>query len=365
MNRPDKIKVCFVLPSLKAGGAERVMSFIAQNIDKSKFEPFMVIFGFKKDMAYDVEGIRLIFLNKTKLSKGVLNIIRLLRKEKPDIVIGSIGHVNAMLSLISILFKKTKFIGREANVSSVRNKINTKKNNIFSFIYSRRLKVLDVIICQSKDMLNDIIDNNNTLDTSKFVTINNPITDGFKLKDQAFNNTIIKYITVGALHERKGHKRLLDLLAKIDHDFEYTIIGSGHLLDKIMTQIKALNLSDKVTHIPFTKEIPEYLSKHDVFLNGSYVEGFPNVMIESCATGTPVITFDAPGGINEIIQNGVNGYIVDSENQYIDYLNKNNKNRIFNPKNINFSVTSRYSKEIILSNYETLFENLINNKPIK
>ncbi|NRD23521.1 glycosyltransferase [Winogradskyella litoriviva] len=359
-----KTKICFVLPSLKAGGAERVMTYIAQNIDKSKFEPFMVIFGFEKDVVYNTEGIRIIYLNKTKITQGIFTIINVFKNEKPNIVICSIGHVNSLLALVSPLFKKIKFIGREANVGSVRNKMNSKNNTIFSIIHKKSLKVLDVIICQSNDMLKDIISENN-IDTNRLITINNPITKGFTLKDRKKQNSIVKYITVGALHERKGHKRLLNLLSKLDHDFRYTIIGNGSKLNEITEQINKLNLSDKVIHIPYTKEVPKYLRESDVFLNGSFVEGFPNVMIESCATGTPVITFAAPGGIDEIIQNGINGYIVDNETDFINYLNKNNKTKLFDSKTINLSVTSRYSSEIILSKYECLFDNLMNNRPIK
>ena len=42
----------------------------------------------------------------------------------------------------------------------------------------------------------------------------------------------------------------------------------------------------------------------------SEYEGYPNVLIESIALNTPVIAFDCPGGTKEIIQEGLNGYLV-------------------------------------------------------
>jgi glycosyltransferase involved in cell wall biosynthesis len=208
-------------------------------------------------------------------------------------------------------------------------------------------------------MLNDLLAENK-YDANKFVVINNPITDDFKVKNEnlPIQKKVIQYITVGTLHSRKGHLRLLDVLSKIDHPFHYTIIGNGEQLNTIVDQIKTKQLQKNITHIKYTNKVAEYLVKSDVFINGSYVEGFPNAMLESCAVGTPVITFNAPGGINEIIVNGINGYIVDSEKQFINTLNNINKDFIFNPKDVNQSVTSRFSKEIILKEYEKLFSSL-------
>ena len=48
-------------------------------------------------------------------------------------------------------------------------------------------------------------------------------------------------------------------------------------------------------------KIIDYLSDSDFFIQGSYVEGFPNSVLESCSVGTPVIAFNCPGGTKEII----------------------------------------------------------------
>ena len=52
----------------------------------------------------------------------------------------------------------------------------------------------------------------------------------------------------------------------------------------------------------------------DLFLIGSRYEGFPNVLLEAGVLGIPVAGFNAPGGISEIIEEGVNGFLAENNN---------------------------------------------------
>src|SRR5690606_663346 len=102
--------------------------------------------------------------------------------------------------------------------------------------------------------------------------------------------------------------------------FNYTLVGNGVDRDEIFAHAKNLGLTDNIKHIPFTNEVATYLKENDVFLQGSFVEGFPNALLESCAVGTPVIAFKAPGGIDEIIENGINGFIADDKDDFLAKL---------------------------------------------
>ena len=80
MSTSTKIRILFLLPSLSAGGAERVMSFVSQNINKHKFHPVLLIAGFKKDTVYDVSNIEVVYLNKSRILTALPAIIFFFRK---------------------------------------------------------------------------------------------------------------------------------------------------------------------------------------------------------------------------------------------------------------------------------------------
>ena len=98
-------------------------------------------------------------------------------------------------------------------------------------------------------------------------------------------------------------------MAKIkSYDFKYTIVGSGPLESLLKKKVVELGLEKNVDFIPYTNQVLNIVNAHDYFIQGSYFEGFPNALLESCTVGTPVLAFNAPGGTKEIVQEGVNGF---------------------------------------------------------
>src|SRR5690606_8547673 len=177
----------------------------------------------------------------------------------------------------------------------------------------------------------------------------NPISDTFKLKETHQKNKPIQYITVGRLSKEKGIDRILKILSKLNHPFHYTLIGNGAEREHLFDLVKDYNLTDNITHIEFTKDVSTYLERSDVFLQGSHFEGFPNCLIESCSVGTPVIAFNVPGGTKEIVQNNVNGFLVENEDEFIEKLNDF---KDWHPEEGRASVYQKLNKDLILHKYK-------------
>jgi glycosyltransferase involved in cell wall biosynthesis len=355
VRQQTQIKILFILPSLSAGGAERVISFVSQSIDKTKFKPLLVVAGFEKDTAYDVSNVEVIYLNKPRILSAIPAIIGTIKTHKPHIVVSSISHVNTAMALLSPFFRNTKFIGREATVLSKRS--NEKKIRPWSplRLLPNGFKKLDAIICQSQDMAEDMISNYN-IPKKNIHVINNPISNLPELKTERSKTKTKRFITVGRLTEVKGHLRLLDILSKLNQPFIYTIIGNGSLKEAIFNKAKDLDLIDSIQLIPFTNDVNSYLADHDLFLQGSYVEGFPNALLESCVVGTPVIAFKAPGGSKEIVEQGVNGYLVETEDEFLQKLQTSHS---WEPETVRTSVYKKFNKEAIIQKYEALFINIL------
>lgn len=349
-------KIVFVLPSLKAGGAERVISHLSTKMNKERFLVTLIVLGFEKDSVYDTKGVKVVYLEKSRLIKSVPLLFHSLKRIRPHIVMSSIGHVNIMMGLFSILFRNIKFVGREASVISSMSKFSTKKwllpKSVTKFLYNR----LDAIVCQSKDMFHDFIKIYG-FPKERMHIIHNPAPNKTKVSKQRLSGTK-RLITVGRLSPEKGHERLLKVLSSVNFDFTYTIVGSGDQEPKIKELAKELGIISKIDFVNHTKNVSKYLNVHDIFMQGSYVEGFPNALLESCAAGTPVIAFNAPGGTKEIVENGVNGYLANNEVEFKKYLEKM-VGMDWNSTGIMESVYKKFDSKHIVQKYQNLFTSLL------
>lgn len=360
----NKIKVFFIVPTLYGGGAERVVSYIPQFIDDKKFDVTLIIVGLEKDSTYEVSGVSVKFLNKSRVLYSVTTLYRILASQKPDIVLSTITHLNVLMGYLSFFFPKTKFIGRHTIVSQSKKKFNVKKASFFRRLlrknYKKAINSLDIILCQSIDMYEDMQVNSFEIPAHKLRIIHNPMRDKFKIKSKNLeDNKVVKFITVARLTQNKGHERIIKVISKLNFPFQYTIIGDGAAKNSIFNLINDLGIQNKVKHIPYTSEVEKHLAENDFFLMGSYAEGFPNSLIESCSVGTPVIAYKAPGGLNEIIEEGVNGYLVENEAEFLEKI-KLSISQDWDPHTIRESVYIKYNKDKIINDYEQLFEEIVN-----
>lgn len=351
-----KISIIFILPDLETGGAERIVTTIANHLDREKFDPKIMLLrkegGYLDFLKEDVEVID---LKTPRIRHSLKPILKEIRRRKPDIVFSGFGEVNAYLALFIKLFPKTKFIARETNV--VSQHVTRKEIKFFYKFYNNYHK----IICQSDDMQNDLVENFK-IKKEKIIKINNPVDFAFineklanSTKPESYKEDFKNVVAIGNLSARKGFDNLLKVFSHLKNEkIKLHILGDGR--DKeLLHQMKSdLGLENVLFHGQ-QKNPYQYLKFADLFILSSRYEGFPNVLLEAGACGTYSLVNNCPGGITEIIQPKINGEIGDIENQekFADKIvsilaEKHDSEAIRN------SIRSRFSKEIILEKYEKL-----------
>ena len=351
--------ILFILPDLNQGGAERVITILCNELDRTKFCPKLVLF--KKEGYYLnhlKDDVEIIELNTTRIRYSIFKIVPLIRKLKPAIVFTGWGEISAFLSPIIGLFPKTKFITRETNV--VSEHVKRKEILFFYRFYTN----FHQIIAQSDDMKNDLIQNFR-INPSKIVKINNPVDFELinRLKEenlkQDYNTNYKKIVAIGNLSPRKGFDLLLNVFTHLkDEPIQLTILGDGAFRDELVNQKEKLGLINifflgKVNNpFPFVKQA-------DLFILSSRYEGFPNVLLEAGACGTYSLVNNCPGGINEIIQENINGEIYDITDEigFAEKIKSILKEKHHEEKIIE-SIQSRFSKNVIIKQYESIFEKL-------
>ena len=347
------------MPDLNQGGAERVITTLCNELDRTKFCPKLVLF--KKEGYYLnhlKDDVEIIELNISRIRYSIFKIIPLINKLKPNIVFTGWGEISAFLSPLIPFFSKTKFVTRETNVVS---KHVTRKEILFFYRFYNNFHQ---IIAQSDDMKNDLIDNFK-IHSSKIIKINNPVDFEMinRLKEENIeqdNHTGYKNIvSIGNLSQRKGFDLLLNVFSYLKNEpIKLTIFGDGRYKEELLVQKNDLQL-DNVSFFGKVNNPFPFVKQADLFILSSRYEGFPNVLLEAGACGTYSLANNAPGGINEIIQEGVNGEIYDiNDAEGFASRIKQVLNKSYQEEQIIASIESRFSKKVIMNQYESLFEKL-------
>jgi glycosyltransferase involved in cell wall biosynthesis len=173
----------------------------------------------------------------------------------------------------------------------------------------------DAVIAISSEM-NDQLVTKYGLPSEKVTTVSHGVdTDRYRPRDgthPAVSEDCLSLLFVGRLISRKGADLAIEALAETDStDIELLIAGTGRLGSKLEQLAADLGVSDRVNFLGYVpdEDLPLLYSSADVTLFTSNYEGFGLVLLESLASGTPVIG-SAVGGIPDMIEDGVSGYVV-------------------------------------------------------
>lgn len=147
----------------------------------------------------------------------------------------------------------------------------------------------------------------------------------FKIQ-KGINKDDIVFITVGRITSIKGWDLIIDafeiLLTKLPNSI-LIFVGDGEDKSLLTNKIEVKGISSRVILTGFLQKqiIVKYLNISNVFLVGSFYEGWSLAMVEALAVGLPIISTDISGAKDLIIENE-NGYILSNRNpgSYADHM---------------------------------------------
>ena len=353
-------KILVFTDAFSGGGAEEVMSSFCLVL-KTKYKVLHVS-KWKGPKNYHLPYWR-ISLNKKSLKNCIPSIVRMLVKYKPNIIFTSTGHNNLLFLILKVVyFRNIKVIIRESSVASVMNTYTFKSMAINKLLIKPLYKKADCIIVQSHDMSKDLKEKYH-LSNQKIIIINNPILlkNNLDLKVSPVNpEDSFHLLNIGRFSAEKGHYRLLQIFKRLPERYKLTFIGDGKLLDEMRILAKSLRIHNRIEFLGFLQEEQKLkvISKSHLYIQTSFVEGFPNSLLECIALGIPAIAFDVPGGTKEII-NEKNGILIEDNDldKMVDRITKTNWFD-YNKNEIIEDVTFRFGKEKIASTLLKVFNEI-------
>lgn len=299
-------KILFILPSLSAGGAERVLITLMNGLDRERFQSCLVSVLDKGPLEPLIDAqIPRKILGEKGVFRALPALYRTLKDEKPVVVISTMAHMNFTLLLLRPFFPKTVFIVREAITPS----FILDTHPIFAPLIKLAYKILygnaSVVLSPSRIILDEFEDMG--MHGPKFRLLYNPVRQDpidrapiLTRNDLSVAPDEILFVASGRLHHQKGFDRLVSALRNFSGKWKLLILGEGEQRAELEHIIRQNDLQNRVI-LSGHKDTPwSYYKAADCFLLPSRWEGLPNVALESLACGTRVIAMKEAGGIGEI-----------------------------------------------------------------
>ena len=305
------MNISFLVPVMGFGGAERVISIISKGlVEKGHTVSLGILNDVPQNVVYTldprikVEHVQSFRLRSFSGAKKTLKSIEdFLRRTEAHIVL---CFANTVAALVSIVCKKIDLplIFSERNDPRCYLKGFSDK-----FLQRILLKNIKYVVFQTegaKKLYPKRI-------REKSVVILNPL-DVRRMPDYYEGERRKAIVSVGRLMKQKRPDILINAFAQISElhsDYCLELYGNGNLLDDLKKLVEFHGLFDRVRFMGTSSNIFLDINDAALFVLTSDYEGLPNALLEAMALGLPCVsTRCSPGGAEELIEDGRNGYLV-------------------------------------------------------
>lgn len=308
------MNILIIIPKLCNGGIEKIASNFSQYLPE-RYNQFVYSI-MSQDSSYDF-AVKPIILNKslgkTFIGKLITFFYRLhlarkiIRENNIDICI-SFGERCNIINILSM--GKTKKIITIHSQLSIENKTKGLYGKVTTLFSKLLYKNADATVAVSEIVKKDACGLLN-LDANNVELIYNGHDIDY-IKDKStdykeFDTPVIDFVSVGRITYAKGHYHLLRSLAIVKETYPNVILyivgtyEKDNLKSIIDHLIEKYDLYDNVIFTGFSDNPYPYIKSAKALILSSIFEGFPGVVIESIALGTPVIATDC-GGASEVLK---------------------------------------------------------------
>ena len=324
-----RLKILHIIPSLRKGGAERIVLDICNELNKEQNIEVHIVTFYKEneyqfltnDIHWEVIPSKVI----PSITKKARIDIALLQNKidafQPDIIHTHLYEAEITLSQINV-GKAKRFSHFHDNMIQLDKSLIFKgslKKKITNF-YERNFVIKTInpstnnFICISNDSysfakkvlpkknLNNIHLLINAIDVSRFK--NNRIRVGVENK--------IRLVNIGSFVKKKNQMFLLEIANELNSkniDFEILLLGDGPLLEDVKAYAEKLNLHQRMIFKGNVEKVEDYLKESDIYIHSATYEPLGLVLLEAMAAGLPVVTLDGKGN-RDLIEEGKNGYMI-------------------------------------------------------
>jgi glycosyltransferase involved in cell wall biosynthesis len=314
--------VALFLPSLRGGGAEKVMQILANEFAAKNMRVDLLLSQAEGPYLSKIDPrVKIWAFGKQRVATCLPALVRYLRKEKPQAVLTALYHAN-IAAVVARLFAQssTRLVLSEHTTPS-QTRSTTLRDRLSKNLIRWFYPLADAVVAVSRGVSDDL--GLYGIPPERKTVVYNPIIASDFVQQSGrpcFNSWlngsgVPAVIGVGRLEDVKGFDILLKAfaLARRTIQCRLLLVGEGSRRESLRELAIKLGVSEHVQLVGFVANPYPYIKKANLLVVPSRWEGFGNVVVEALACGTRVLSTDCPGP-REILQNGKLGKLVPVDN---------------------------------------------------
>ena len=318
VSKSRRLRVIFFIPNLAGGGAERVLINLLKHLDRTQFDPHLVVSRFEGPHVHSVPtDVRVTELKSRSLWTVAPKLIKVIRNQEPDVVVSTTGgggiptvlaHRVAGSRARLIVWERSVLVGSERGIK------RTLMLKLKKILWPRADLVTAVGTAVEED-----IRKQTGLDPSKTRVLYSPILDQemerlskVEVAHHWFEEKVPIILCVARLVPLKDHETLLRGFARLleEREVRLVLLGDGPLRRELEHLAEQLGISRSVWFAGFVKNPFKYMRRSSLLALTSLHEGMPGVVVQAMACGLPVVGTASPGGTPEIVQHEQTGLLI-------------------------------------------------------
>jgi glycosyltransferase involved in cell wall biosynthesis len=365
------IRALVVAVTLRGGGAERQIVHLLNGLNRDQFEPHLYLFKeegiYLEDLPEDLPLISPRVEHKVELPRVLVHLRRTILSLKPDVAFSNMWPETA--SLISVC-RSLPARKRPKVIVGIQN--NPRFYGLWRVRTVQWLRSdIDRLVACSPGVREALVSLHPSFRRARVIP--NAV-DLYSIREQArktvehpwVDDSVPILVAMGRLVEQKGFHHLLPAIQLLRRRLAVRlwILGKGPLKPELEYQARELGISDAVQFLGFQSNPFKYIARSDVFVLSSLWEGLPSVLVEAMGLGLPVVATRAPYGPEDVIEDGVNGYLVPVANPEalatsIEYVlsNPRERDRVGNAGRS--WVEQKFSASHVSRQFEDLFREVL------
>lgn len=323
-------KIVHIITSLDRHGAQKFLFYLSKFQVENNYEINLITFKIKGQLTNDFSkiGINVVELNfKNSFFIEFVKLVKILRNKSPDIVFTWLPHANVIGGLATRIFTKSKLYWnmRQVRKANITDKFSTRIISSLSYMFP--LFLPDKIIFNSYSAFKEY--RNYNLKKINMVCIPNGVnifsnnqkellkTRLKSKKTLGLSSNTINLLYVGRWHPVKNLSSVFEAFSELksnNYSIKLSLVGEN--MDKLnkplINTLDELNIRNDVRLFGEVQKLHLFYESHDILLNCSLSESFPNTVAEAMERGTLCVVTNV-GDSAEII--GKLGILVNEPNK--------------------------------------------------